>query len=385
MRSTTRPVAVALLVALAPATFSQPVLAQVGSTDDATMAMARSRFKEGVEFYDKGEYELARASFLQAYALKKHPAVLLNLAWSCLKSGHPLEAERYFKQFLAEGKEATDKQRADANDGATQARAKLGRLEVIAAAGTDVTIDGDHVGAAPLAEALEVEAGAHTVKFRGADGMVDTQSVTVLGGEKTVARFKAAITVPVVAPVPPPPAPPPPHAEVPAPAPPPPQPVRLTEDRTSHPARPPAKSEGEGGDAFAAPKNLLPVFLFGGAAVLAFGTAGLFVFFKGQAQSNADDLRARITGIPATCPPSAAQAASVGPRCNALASDSDQVNQDATVGNIALGVGIAATAGVLVYWLLAAKGEDAAHATGQATLTPIVGPSVGGLSLSGAF
>ncbi len=70
--------------------------------------MARTRFKEGVSFYDKGQYEQARAAFLQAYALKKHPAVLLNLAWSSLKSGHALESEHYFKQFLAEGKDSTD-------------------------------------------------------------------------------------------------------------------------------------------------------------------------------------------------------------------------------------------------------------------------------------
>src|SRR5262250_1994004 len=106
----TRLLTVALLVALTPATYTTSTLAQAPA-EDATTVMARARFKEGVEFYDKGEYEQARASFLQAYALKRHPAVLLNLAWSCLKSGHPLEAEKYFKQFLAEGKDITDKQR----------------------------------------------------------------------------------------------------------------------------------------------------------------------------------------------------------------------------------------------------------------------------------
>ena len=87
-----RPFAVALLVALAPAALLLPPACEVchaqGATDDATTAMARARFKEGVEYFDKGQFDLARAAFLQAYALKKHPAVLLNLAWSCLKSGH---------------------------------------------------------------------------------------------------------------------------------------------------------------------------------------------------------------------------------------------------------------------------------------------------------
>src|SRR5580658_7395024 len=109
----TRPIAVALLLALAPGVFPSVVVAQ-SATDDATTSMARARFKEGVDFFDKGQFDNARVSFLQAYALKKHPAVLLNLAWSCLKSGHAFEAERYFRQFLTDSKDVSDKQRLDA-------------------------------------------------------------------------------------------------------------------------------------------------------------------------------------------------------------------------------------------------------------------------------
>ena len=29
-----------------------------------------------MKYFDKGQFELARAAFLQAYALKKHPAIL---------------------------------------------------------------------------------------------------------------------------------------------------------------------------------------------------------------------------------------------------------------------------------------------------------------------
>src|ERR1700677_4196883 len=121
--------AAALLLSTAALTTPEASWAQ-GSTDEATTSMARARFKEGVGYYDKGQFELARASFLQAYALKKHPAILLNLAWSCVKSGHSLDGAHYFKQFLADSTDASDKQRADANDGLSQARAKLGQLEV---------------------------------------------------------------------------------------------------------------------------------------------------------------------------------------------------------------------------------------------------------------
>ncbi len=316
--------------------------------------------------------------------------MLLNLGWSCLKSGHPLEAERDFKQFLSEGKEITDKQRTDANDGATQARAKLGRIEVVAIPGTDVTVDGEHLGSAPLADAVLVEAGAHTVKFRSADGAADTQSVTVLGGEKTIARFK---TVAQAAPPPPTPAPPPPSpapTEPVAPAMAPASPAKAPTPAdgahaTAHPAAAPRETTtSEGGGALAPPKNLLPVFLLGGAAVLGYAGAGRFVLITGQVQSQAVQISGRLNTFPgASCPTSTAQA-NLQPSCDALATNNDQINEDATVGNVALGVGVAATVGVIVYWLLADKGSND-HAAATHWLTPTVGPNTGGLSMSGVF
>ena len=59
-------------------------------------------FQEGVTFYDAKDYEKARAAFLQAYALKKHPSVLLNLAQSELRSGHEADAAQHFDQYLRE-------------------------------------------------------------------------------------------------------------------------------------------------------------------------------------------------------------------------------------------------------------------------------------------
>jgi hypothetical protein len=65
-------------------------------------------------------------------------------------------------------------------------------------------------------------------------------------------------------------------------------------------------------------------------------------------------------------------------------SDNNDVNSDATVGNIALGVGVAATVGVIVYWLVADK-SPSGTATTKPVLAPLVGPSIGGLSLGGSF
>jgi Tfp pilus assembly protein PilF len=379
-------IALALVIALAPGAtclVSTPAAAQSGVEDPIT-AMARARFKEGVDFYDKGEYEQARASFLQAYALKKHPAVLLNLAWSCVKSGHALEGKKYFEQFLSEGKDITDKQRADANDGLTQAKAKLGRIEVQATSGTDVTIDGDHVGTAPLSDAVVVEAGAHTVKFKGADGSTDTQSISVLGGQKAVAKFPqtgsgaGAVALPPTAATNAPSSPP----DTSPPTTPPP-----TADQAAKP--PDATKEAPSShksNLLAPPNNIVPALAFAGVAVAGFATAGIFAAIKGSAQSNADSVAAQIVqngGGSTACnaPPPGSKFANA---CNAYTSDLNDVNQDATSANIGIGVGVAGIIGFAVYWVLADKSDSSALLNAP-VVTPMVGRSTGGLALSGHF
>src|SRR5438046_297965 len=149
----TRPIAVALLLAFTPATFAV-VTPAVAQADDPTTKAARARFQEGVEYFDKGQYENARASFLQAYALRKHPAVLLNLAQSCLRSGHALEAARFFQQYLRESTSISAGQRNDAERGLNEARTKLGRITVDAPPGTEITVDDERVGQTPLRDSI---------------------------------------------------------------------------------------------------------------------------------------------------------------------------------------------------------------------------------------
>ena len=373
----TRPLAVALLLALAPATFPTIVWAQAPS-DDATTSMARARFKEGVEFYDKGDFEQARVSFLQAYALKKHPAVLLNLAWSCVKSGHALEAEKYFKQFLAEGKDITDKQRADANDGLTQSHAKLGRIEISATAGTEVTIDGEKVGTAPLSDPVAVEAGAHTVKFKGPDGGTDTQSVTVLGGEKATAKFgKGGGAMATTTPTPTP------EETKPTPEETKPTPEETKPAATAHT---PPGAESHGTNPLSPPATLWPAIVLGVVAVGGFVGAGVMVGFKNQAQNQANSTALQIVahgGGGGSCSPPIAQ--NFQQACAAYTTDNNQVNQDATAGNLLAGVGVAATVGFIAYWLLAEKNDPGKAATLHPVLTPVVGRTLSGLSMSASF
>jgi hypothetical protein len=354
------------------------VVAAQPSGEDADTSMARARFKEGVGFFDKGDFEKARASFKQAYALKKHPSVLLNLAWSCVKGSHVLEGEKYFQQILADGgKDLTDKQRADAADGLAQARAKLGRIEVSAPAGTEVTLDGDHAGSAPV-EPLWVEPGPHTVKLKSGDTTPQTMSLSVVAGDKAVARFvKAGAAATATAAGTGAPA----EATSASPPPAPEEAPKAAEDAL--PSKAPAPEEHERpaqGGGSAVPNNLVPVFVLGGVAVAGFVGAGVSLYLKGQAQNSADQVATLIMqhgGGRGACvnPPSNFQAA-----CNEFQTDNNDVNEDATAGNVMLGVGVAAVVGGLAYWLLADKKHPSSVA-----LSGGVTPAFRGLVLSGEF
>ncbi|HXX66500.1 MAG TPA: hypothetical protein VEK07_04940 [Polyangiaceae bacterium] len=362
------------------------------ASEDTMTAMARARFREGVEYYDKGEYEQARAAFLQAYALKKHPAVLLNLAWSCLKSGHVREADQYFRQFLAEGKEITDRQRTDANDGLTQVHAKLGRIEVAAPAGTDVTIDGEHVGATPLAEPTFVDPGFHSVLFKAGDGSVETQGVTVTAGERVIARLTkqppppAPPAPPVAQEAPPPPAPvqttaPP----SPTPAPPPPaSPAPRVTSPSENAAQPPPRTEGGHGDT----GLLVAGGVTAAVAVASFGTALGMLLAKNTAQSNANDTGSQITaysdlhGInPKNC--MAPVPAAIASACSTWTSDNSTVNTDATIGNVALVTGIVVAAASTTIWIVAAVRSGGSTTT--TAVIPIIDRSTAGLAVAGRF
>jgi hypothetical protein len=386
MTTKTRILAASLLFALAPQLVALPARAQADS--DPVTAQARARFKEGVDFYDKGQYESARLAFLQAYALKKHPSVLLNLAQSSAKANHPLEAAKYFQQFLRESASLSPQQKQDAESGLAEVRQKLGRIEVVAPPGTDISLDDAKVGNAPLGEPIDVEPGPHTVKSPS-----ETVKVIATVGQKVQAKFggnTAAATPPVVAPIP---------------ATPPATPVAPVT-----PAETPAVTQGastagvdtgpskRSGDLLAPPKTMVPVY--GGLAVAGIGLAGTIIFavFKSNAQTKADSVAAEIRTAAASTKPSplptqgiCAQTGAQYDRfknaCATLRDNNDKVDTNATIANVSAvigGIGLLTAAG---WYLFAPKKEDPAPppSVKRPTISPYAGWDGGGFVLSGSL
>lgn len=374
-------IAAAVLLTFLSTTVPRGALAQ----DDPVTLQARARFKEGVDFYDKGQYENARLAFLQAYALKKHPAVLLNLAQSTAKAGHALEAAKYFQQFIKESPNATPQQQKDAEGGLAEVRQKLGRIEIIAPAGTDITLDEkDRLGTAPFAEPIDVEPGSHALKSSS-----ETVRVTANAGQKVQARFGGGVqpVAPVVAPVVTPVTPPASAGNPPG----------GTADGGL--ATPPAADQGPTQPK--EPITMVPGYVAVGVAGLGVAGAIVFAAFKADAQSKADAVASEIrtkagAQAPGIC--SRTDAATVqrfGPACQTLQENNDKVDTNATIANVSIGVAV--VAGVFaVAWLVAVpiankkRARDSAPQALEVTpkspkLTPYAGYNNGGFVFSGEF
>ena len=365
--------------------YSSPAIAQ---QNDALIEMARERFQEGVEYYDKGEYEKARLSFLQAYSLKKHPAVLLNLAQSELRSGRDANAATHFAIFLRENSSADKLERQEAERGLAGAKAKIAEVTIRAKAGAEVFVDGAAEGRAPLDHPVYLAPGRHQIEARLA-GVVDTQSPTLSAGQSAIVAVGVAQPAPVTAPVAPP------VTMAPAPAP---IEVAPVTESTVEVGVFEETTVSDPGVAKENPLEWAQRQPYG----LAYVTAGVGVtgivagIVTGLAASSkytsADDVRLTIleewaqggqSGSP--CDPARGKYVQACSIWNDEASSGDSLRTVAVVSTV---LGVAATAGTVVWYFLDRQpiGEEIAK-DGETDLAviPSVGTEGGGLTVIGSF
>jgi hypothetical protein len=161
--------------------------------DDVTTKAAQARFEEGLGRVKDGDFEGARVSFAQAYAVLKKPDILWNLALAEQKSGHPVEAIAHFKQLQKDAR--ADGDRVMASKHVTDLLVQTGHIDVAAVTGAQVTVDGSVVGVAPLADQVDVAAGKHHVEATSAQGAKSADVDAALGQVVHVSFLEAAPTV----------------------------------------------------------------------------------------------------------------------------------------------------------------------------------------------
>jgi hypothetical protein len=371
---------------------------------DGETEVARQRFREGVAHYDHQDYEKARLAFLQAYLLKPHPAVLLNLAQSELRAGRHAEAAENFAKYIRENPTAAAVDHA--KTGFEEARQKVTELNVqVNATGATVSIDGADVGRSPLPNSVYLMPGRHSVVARKGEASAEKVLDAVAGRREYIA-------------------------------------LEMREGYTPSPLLP-AGSEGSTSGQLAASgaagstpgadagtgKNFFSwigsspaAFATVTVAGLALGTSAVLAGFASNRYAAANDARSQIMGAlqqyvnadvvasdTVPCGPSglangvasfdssysaAQQAVVVGQfknACDLFTERSDSGDRLKTLSLVSLGVGAFATIGTIVWYFSDSDGggggsaEGSTTPRGSASVSPILSPDTQGLMLNLAF
>ena len=307
---------------------------------------AKQRFGEGVKHYAKKRYDRALASFLQAYALTKNPAILFNLGITSVKLGNPLNAVHFFEQFLRDASTATPEQRARAESAIARARESLGSVEIIAPDGADIAIDGEPIGRAPLAAPVAVQPGDHTITITTAAG-AKLANVDVKAGMVSRIKLAGGTTAPASA------------VSGPAPAPAPHSDVAPTAPEPALPAAPPAPG------LFAPPDSIVPVYAAGVVGIGALSAAIVLGGIRANADRNTSvalDALGRNSKDATAC--TGAEGGALAITCSSLRS---AVRTSASVNGpfvATLAIGAAGTVFALGWYMFAPKTAPRVGANG---------------------
>jgi hypothetical protein len=361
---------------------------------DGETETARQRFREGVAHYDRQDYEKARLAFLQAYLLKPHPAVLLNLAQSELRAGRHAEAADHFAQYIRGNPTAPAMEHAKA--GFDEARQKVTELNVqVNAPGAAITVDGADVGRSPLPNAIYLTPGRHSVVARKGTASADKVLDAVAGRREYITlEMQEGYAAP------------PPVATAAAPV-----------------GAEPGTDEGHGQGFFAwvgsSPARVATVTVAG----LALGTSAVLAGFANNRYSAANDARSQIMSalqqyanagyIATNTTPCGENGVANGVAmfdssfpvnertqliqqfanaCALFTERSDSGDRLKTLSLVSLGIGAFATIGTVVWYFSSSDGGGSASADdekkkvgGTATLTPLLSPGTQGLQFELTF
>ncbi|MBM4375183.1 MAG: hypothetical protein FJ095_08870, partial [Deltaproteobacteria bacterium] len=159
--------------ASAPVAFAQ---------QDKVTEVARAKFMEGVAAFDAKRYVEARDLFMQAYAMKRHPAVLLNLGLCEVRLGEADQGANHLQQFLREFEQATPQQKQNARDGINEAKKTAAYvIAIVDTDGATVLVDGEAIGPSPLADPIFVKPGDHDVEARAEGKVIRTKVQAKVG------------------------------------------------------------------------------------------------------------------------------------------------------------------------------------------------------------
>ena len=170
---------------------------------DEDQAVAKERFQRGVSEYESGQYGEALADFQEAYRLKPHPLVRVNIANCYDKMDRPVEAIFHFELFMS-SKQGSAEQRAEIKEALKGLRKRVGKLVLsVTPDGARITIDESEERRAPVMEPITLKAGLHevSVALEGYETLKRTVNVAPESSTELTLRLTRPATA-VLAPAP---------------------------------------------------------------------------------------------------------------------------------------------------------------------------------------
>lgn len=140
--------------------------AGAGAQTDPEREQARQEFNRGVTLYQEGAWNAALGAFQEAYRLRPHPSVRVNMANCYERLNRPLEAIFHFESFLDEaGANATRDQKREVEAALARLRRQVGELTLrVSPDGALVRIDSTETRRAPIVEPVRLTAGNHSIE-----------------------------------------------------------------------------------------------------------------------------------------------------------------------------------------------------------------------------
>lgn len=167
----------ALLVVLGSTVSPAHSLDAPGVKQGGDRARAKIHFQAGAAYYRESRYEEAIRSFEEAHSSDPNPNLLFNIAQAHEKLGRTSEALQYYRRYVREKPDASDRRTVETSIRNLEARLAEKGLQQVgiysSPAGAIATVDGKELGATPVSANLD--AGLHRLSVR-------------LSGHKTVER-----------------------------------------------------------------------------------------------------------------------------------------------------------------------------------------------------
>jgi len=168
---------------------------------EARKAKARARFLDGVAAGKKNDWPKAYDAFLEAWKLKEHPQIALNLGRAELETARYREAAEHLQYCIDKSNPADPDEAANitlAKDWLTDAKKKAAKLTItVDYPGVRLLVDDVLVGKEPLPAPVLVNPGSHTIEGRLGTERVQRGVVVTSAEEKTVRLHFQTTSVPL--------------------------------------------------------------------------------------------------------------------------------------------------------------------------------------------